>query len=169
MKKIPVLALNLTAEQEAKITNCSNSVCFEIVHEADPIESDFIVVVNGVDVSVDFLNLMLWGKNLYENDEQCIFIDSYTPINEQLPKKAADKVFIRPKFFGQAYGMWNKKGYSIVKTPAEVELVQKIMDEAGQFVVAPFVSRITDGVSDKAWIDNGYYKPVSKNGFHFNG
>ena len=86
MKKIPVVAFNLTTEQEAKIMNCSNSICFEIVHEGSLINSDFMVVVNGVDVSVDFLNLMLWGKNLYENDNDCVFIDSYTPINEQLPK-----------------------------------------------------------------------------------
>ena len=169
MKKIPVLALNLTAEQEAKIMNCSNSACFEIVYEGEEVDSDFMVVVNGVDVSVDFLNLMLWGRNLYQNDNDCVFIDSYTPINEQLPKKAADKVFIRPKFFGQAYGMWSWKDYSIVTTPAEVEMAQKKMDSEGKFIVAPFVSRIHDGVSEKPWIDNGFYKPVSKNGFHFNG
>jgi len=168
MKKIPVFCINLTAEQEEKIMNCSNSGCFEIVYDESKLK-DFYVVVNGVDVSIDFLNLMLWGKNLYQNDEQCVYIDSYTPIKERLPKKAGDKVFIRPHFFGQAYGGWKKKMGFIVTTPQERDLAQSYMDGHGLFVVSPFISRIHDGVSDELYLDEGYYKPVSKNGFHFNG
>ena len=168
MKKIPILAINLTPAQEDRLMNCPNASCFEIVYDESKID-DFYVVVNSLDVSVDFLNLMLWGRNLYENDADCVYVDSYTPINEQLPKKAADKVFIRPHFFGEAYGGWKKKMGFIVTNPAERDLAQTYMDSHGMFVVAPFVSRIHDGVSDKPWIDNGYYKPVSKNGFHFNG
>jgi len=168
MKKIPILAINLTAAQEDRLRNCPNFSCFEIVYDESKIE-DFYVAVNGVDVSVDFLNLMLWGKTLYQNDVDMVYIDSYTPIKEQLPKKAADKVFIRPHFFGYAYGSWLKKIDYVVKTPAQRELVQKFIDEKGQIVVSPFVSRITDGVTDEPWIDNGFYKQVSKNGFHFNG
>jgi len=166
MKKIPILALNLSVDQEDKIKKCLNFSCFEIVHDEDKID-DFYVVVNEVDVAQDFLNLMLWGRQLYMNDEQCVFIDSYTPIKEALPQKASDKVFMRPWFSGYAFGGWKSKFDMIPKTVAERDLVQTIMDSKGQFVVSPFVSRVSDGVSDDPWIGNGKYKLTSKNGFHF--
>ena len=166
MKKIPILVLNLSPLQEEKIKECLNFSCFKIVHDESEID-DFYVVVNEVDVAKDFLNLMLWGRQLYMNDEQCAFIDSYTPIKEALPKKASDKVFMRPWFSGFAFGGWKNKLDTIPKTVSERDLIQSVMDSEGSFVVAPFVSRVTDGVSDDPWIDNGNYKSISRNGFHF--
>ena len=163
---IPILALNLTEEQKDNIKSCTNYTKFKVVDSEQDLGDGFYVVVNGVTVGKDFLNLMLWANKTLNKDPQTAFIDSYTKITDKLPKKAGDKVYMRPWFSGYAYGGWKYKVDQIAKTEEDRKLIQVYLDKHGLIVVSPFVSRVTVG-TEEPWSGDGGYKLVTSHGFHF--